>query len=517
MKEITERQSDGLQSSTDTYKINKTLKLNIVNEGESTDKVLVQGENNEVKFIPRSEFDGGKAATLQEVVTESAIVSGANYAKAELIDPTLSRSSGLLLSAFSSTNEALLSSTTEIYDSKNGAVNGEVYISKRNKSTGAETRLEFANPIAKGTAVWSLPAKEEGTYILSTTSDLEQKANITSLISGRIPFVSSANTLSDSTRLLWDNGSSKLEINGNRPSISVREPLNNYGWDITNSSLGSGNLLVKSKNGARMLLIENPDGPTSASQPKMSIGNFEGRIPQEAQLYVYGGANGANIDARGSVVVDEANMDLEGSDWEINPSSIGFSYYGVNYSKGGTILGYNKVNKGIIRWGGDAQPIIVSLNDKPIRFGVNDIEIFNTNSLGLEYKSDFSSSNASNPRWIVDKEYVDNKLQPITRYKTYVALLTQTGTNPPVATVLENTLGDTIVWSRSSAGVYHGTLAGTFIVGKTTMSASVTTSDSSVASGTTLNIAAISTQKLDTLVATDGQLVNSMVEIRVYP
>ena len=32
-------------------------------------------------------------------------------------------------------------------------------------------------------------------------------------------------------------------------------------------------------------------------------------------------------------------------------------------------------------------------------------------------------------------------------YKVYTALLTQTGTNAPVATVLENTLGGTPVWS----------------------------------------------------------------------
>lgn len=517
MKEITKKQSNVIQSSIDAYKINKALKLNTLQEGEPTDNVLVHGEDNEVRSIPRSEFGAGKPDTLQEVVTQSTITNGSNYAKAELVDSTLSNSSGLLLTAFNSTNEALLGTTTGTYNTKNGTVNGEIYLSKLNKSTGAETRLEFANPIAQGTAVWSLPAKEKGTYVLAAISDLEAKANITPLTSGRIPFTTSSNTLSDSSKLLWNNVSSKLEINGNRPTLSFRESFNNYGWDITNGSLGSGSLLINSKDGKRMLLIENPDSPTSVSQPKLAIGNFSGRIPDEAQLYVYGGNNGANIDARGSEVADEANIDLEGSDWEINPSSLGFSYYGVKYSHGGTILGYDKVNKGIIRWGGDAQPIIASLNEKPIRFGVNDIEIFNANSLGLEYKSDFSSLNVSNPRWIVDKEYVDNKLQPITGYKTYVALLSQTGTNAPIVTVLENTLGGTIVWSRSSAGVYHGTLTGAFIVGKTTMNASVTTSSSLIASGTTLDIAAINTQKADTLVSTDGQLANAMIEIRVYP
>lgn len=51
--------------------------------------------------------------------------------------------------------------------------------------------------------------------------------------------------------------------------------------------------------------------------------------------------------------------------------------------------------------------------------------------------------------------------------KIYRALLTQSGTAAPVATVLTNTLGGVVVWSRSSAGIYAGTLAGAFPNGKT--------------------------------------------------
>ena len=52
-------------------------------------------------------------------------------------------------------------------------------------------------------------------------------------------------------------------------------------------------------------------------------------------------------------------------------------------------------------------------------------------------------------------------------YKVYTALLTQSGTNAPVATVLENTFGGDIVWSYSSTGSYLGTLAGAFTSQKT--------------------------------------------------
>lgn len=51
--------------------------------------------------------------------------------------------------------------------------------------------------------------------------------------------------------------------------------------------------------------------------------------------------------------------------------------------------------------------------------------------------------------------------------KVYKALLTQTGASAPVATVLENTLGGTVVWTRTGVGTYEGTLTGAFTIGKT--------------------------------------------------
>lgn len=50
-------------------------------------------------------------------------------------------------------------------------------------------------------------------------------------------------------------------------------------------------------------------------------------------------------------------------------------------------------------------------------------------------------------------------------YKVYTAYITQTGTNAPVATVFDNTLGGTVVWTRNSTGNYSGTLTGAFATG----------------------------------------------------
>ena len=42
--------------------------------------------------------------------------------------------------------------------------------------------------------------------------------------------------------------------------------------------------------------------------------------------------------------------------------------------------------------------------------------------------------------------------------RSYVAYIAQTGTNPPVSTIIYNTLNLNISWSRTSEGHYTGTL-----------------------------------------------------------
>lgn len=60
-----------------------------------------------------------------------------------------------------------------------------------------------------------------------------------------------------------------------------------------------------------------------------------------------------------------------------------------------------------------------------------------------------------NPQYYTEEE-IDLMLGEIDSrpYKVYTALLTQTGTNAPVATVIENTLGATITYERAYAGAY---------------------------------------------------------------
>lgn len=106
-------------------------------------------------------------------------------------------------------------------------------------------------------------------------------------------------------------------------------------------------------------------------------------------------------------------------------------------------------------------------------------------------------------------------------YKVYTALLTQSGTNAPVATVLENTLGGTVVWSYSSVGSYLGTLNGAFTVNKTFGVVCLSSEDNYSVS--LVNIGTNLSANLVVLGTNDGEnpannvLNKANIEIRVYP
>ena len=111
--------------------------------------------------------------------------------------------------------------------------------------------------------------------------------------------------------------------------------------------------------------------------------------------------------------------------------------------------------------------------------------------------------------------------QSTPKYKVYTALLTQSGTDAPVPTVLENTLGD-IVWTRIDEGVYIGTLSNSFIENKTGVIINNTAyaSDNQI---TTVDVLTTSTVNIQTSRTTEGVfgledscMYNNLIEIRVY-
>lgn len=115
-------------------------------------------------------------------------------------------------------------------------------------------------------------------------------------------------------------------------------------------------------------------------------------------------------------------------------------------------------------------------------------------------------------------------------YKKYVATLNQTGTNAPVPTILENTLGN-IVWSYDSVGWYYGTLAGAFTTASKVViflsrqyfireTGGIIVTHEVIADRNDADSIFVATAEYDAIaggnVLANAVLVNTIIEIRVY-
>ena len=100
-------------------------------------------------------------------------------------------------------------------------------------------------------------------------------------------------------------------------------------------------------------------------------------------------------------------------------------------------------------------------------------------------------------------------------YKVYTALLTQEGTDAPVATVLENTLGD-IIWTRDGEGEYYAESDGLFTENK--VYTSVTNIDITVFNA--ISVQSVSSIYLENVLTSNWAYTDPIsklsVEIRVY-
>jgi hypothetical protein len=115
---------------------------------------------------------------------------------------------------------------------------------------------------------------------------------------------------------------------------------------------------------------------------------------------------------------------------------------------------------------------------------------------------------------------VEDFTSQIKPYKVYTALLTQTGTDAPVATVLENTLGGAPAWSYDSVGYYKLTLTNAFngnIMVRVGNEADTDIYCISFPNSYTNNEINLFTSSLTNIGGGDNDLLNkTSIEIRVY-
>jgi hypothetical protein len=176
---------------------------------------------------------------------------------------------------------------------------------------------------------------------------------------------------------------SVLSVTGKTPAITLSNTyLSTQAWQIRNggTSLGSGSFDIYNLTSKTSALVVQNDGNVNIGAASNPYNN--------SRLYVYGGNNGANVDVRGNPkYLDQAVIELEGSDYDETFNSARLQYYGVA-NVFGTTMGYPNKNLGVLAFGGSSNPtsIIVTTDQSDLHIGTNNTErmiITKTGNVGV--------------------------------------------------------------------------------------------------------------------------------------
>jgi hypothetical protein len=162
--------------------------------------------------------------------------------------------------------------------------------------------------------------------------------------------------------------------------------------------------------------------------------------------------------------------------------------------------------------------------DGPIELYYDNVKKFETTTTGITVTGTQSSFSGqvtipTTPVASTDaasKAYVDSQVG----YSTYVARVTQSGTNAPVATVISNNTGLTFTWIRQGTGSYRVSPSSAFVINKTWIqmtggdvssgTTSVSIKDIGTAFASAVNVNLVNGNVADNITA-------AFVEIRIYP
>lgn len=179
----------------------------------------------------------------------------------------------------------------------------------------------------------------------------------------------------------------------------------------------------------------------------VSIGTNTG-IDSYTRLYIYGGDNGANVDARGigETGKDQAIFDAQSSDYATTFKSVHLKYSGPNAV--GTTMGLSNVNMGDLTWSGADYAIIRTTNEIPIRFGMWNTEVARMDTSGMATRNGkviklFDSDNTNSIRIKT----------PATGDLTADYTLTLPTTDGAASQVLTTDGGGNLSWTTPNGGI----------------------------------------------------------------
>jgi len=214
---------------------------------------------------------------------------------------------------------------------------------------------------------------------------------------------------------------------------------------------------------------------------------------------------------------DDNGIDINGGYEEIDSiniaptSRIATTYNNNQVADGALVSGFNNLVS-------SGKGVIVTGNDNIVGDGASNISI--TSSTGVTVLAGISNVSVTNSSGITISESnisYNNGIKSYNNitYKKYVALLKQTGTTAPVATIIENTLTDLITWTYNGVGNYTGTLTSEFTQYKTLIFHNNTSQGFTYINWQ--NEDEIDVETWDTTGASaNGQLDYMTIEIRVY-
>jgi hypothetical protein len=134
----------------------------------------------------------------------------------------------------------------------------------------------------------------------------------------------------------------------------------------------------------------------------------------------------------------------------------------------------------------------------------------------IPYPANDSSNRVATTAWVKQQSAGGDVGGSV--YNRYVALISQSGTNAPTVSILENTLGGSITWARTATGTYTGILSGAFAANLTWFSTTNSANSGSVAriDFRRINNNTVQLQTFNSSNRLEDVFTNISIEVRVY-
>jgi len=151
-------------------------------------------------------------------------------------------------------------------------------------------------------------------------------------------------------------------------TLSIGNNLNlNNAFQLRTGTAGTGAFDIYDTTNSTSRMMMTNDG-------ELRIGSTTNVTGNTSRLFVFGGSAGANIDVMGTTSVDQAIIELEGSDYDPNLNSLWLRYTGGNAV--GSTMGISNVNLGTISFQNSSNALIYTSNTAPIIIATDFAERF---------------------------------------------------------------------------------------------------------------------------------------------